>query len=116
MQRNSLITESSCILPAKKADCKETELMNLEEPIIHSNEDINSYFDKEINDFGQKAIENFLLKSFGDSSEIDTKTIKIQDSEQLTLLILGIINSQFDNSIINGNFELQRYKLTRKAD
>ncbi|MCQ3034983.1 MAG: DUF5716 family protein [Bacilli bacterium] len=125
MQRSGLISESSLTMPIRRGTYEETELMGLEDPVSPEENALNAYLDKEVNEFGQAAVNKFMLESFGNNKEIDTETIDIKNMEQLTLLILGIINSQFDDSIINkerfeninvrnGSFELPKYKLTRK--
>ena len=96
-----------------------------EEPITPDADSLNQYLDKEVNEFGQAAVNKFIIDRLNGKDEIDTETIDIKNLEDLTLLILGIINSQFDDSIINkerfenvivknGSFELPKYKLTRK--
>ena len=125
LRRSALITETSLTMPIHRTGYAETELMCLEEPITPDADSLNQYLDKEVNEFGQAAVNKFIIDRLNGKDEIDTETIDIKNLEDLTLLILGIINSQFDDSIINkerfenaivknGSFELPKYKLTRK--
>lgn len=112
-------------LPFTRKTREEGELLPIEDPFSGDDDLLNSFLEEEVNKFSQEAIENFMLKAFGDSQIIYSKDIKIDSNDNLVLLILATIRAEFgdmfyqiekvEDQISNGLFFMPNYRFTRKG-
>jgi hypothetical protein len=97
----------------------------LEDEFVGDDTLMNEFLSNEVSMFSQQAIEDFMIKAFGNRKVIQTEDITISGIDDLVLLILGTVRAEFGEmfftiekigeSTRNGNYIMPEYKFLRKG-
>ncbi len=124
--KQGFINSDSLTMPIRRSSRVETDPMLLEEEFEGDDLLMNEFLENEVNNFSLQAIEEFMLKSFGNKKVIETKDVKVTNLDELVLLILGIIRAEFGTLFYDiekigettklGNFLVPNYKFTKRGE
>jgi hypothetical protein len=119
------LNPDSLTLPFQRTVKEEMEPLPLEDPFDGGDDLMNAFLEDEVNNFSQEAVEEFMLKAFGERNQITTDEIKIDNMDQLVLVILGTVRAEFGDMFYSiekisdktevGHFSLPEYRFTRKG-
>lgn len=123
--RAGFVNSNSLTMPFKRTRSFESEPMMLDDEIFSDDQDLVDFIEKETNAYSQAAIEEFMMKHFADKKTITSEDIHLEKLDDLILLILATVNGQFgktfykidyiDNSLLNGEYEIPKYRFTKKG-
>jgi len=118
------INPDSLSLPFKRSTRIDLDPLPLEDEYSGDDSLMNDFLENEVNKFSTQAIEDFMLKAFGDKKVIRTNDFEIKNQDELVLLILGIVRAEFGTLFFDiekmgdttmlGYFMVPDYKFTRK--
>lgn len=118
------INSNSLTMPIRRTARIETDPLPLEDEFIGDDSLMNEFLENEVNNFSLQAVEEFMLKAFGNRKIIETKDLKITSLDELVLLILGIVRAEFGSLFYDiekigettklGNFLVPNYRFTKK--
>lgn len=122
--RQSLVDSDSLTMPFKRTEYEDGDPLPLEER-SDDGDLLSQFLDDEISQFGSEAVEDFMIKAFGDRREIDIRDVELKDMDDLILLILGIVRAEFGDSFFtfdkysddearHGRFTVPQYRFVRK--
>jgi len=119
------INSDSLTMPIKRNAKLDSDPMLLEEEFSGDDSLMNEFLENEVNRFSLKAVEEFMMKEFGDRDVIETKDMKVNNMDELVLLILGIVRAEFGylfydiekigETIKLGKFLVPNYRFTKKG-
>ncbi len=122
--RQGFVDSDSLTLPFKRNAKEELEPLPLEETFYGDDSEIAAFLQEE-NRFSEEAVEDFMLKAFGNKKIITTKDFDLTNMDQMVLLILATVRSEFGNEFFTiekqdeqvevNHFRLPLYKFTRKG-
>lgn len=124
--RQGYIDSFSLTMPFRRSQIEESEPLPLEDDIDFGEqaELMNQVFDNELNRFSDSAILEFIDNNMKDKDEITTYDVKIDNTDQLVLMILGILKAmlgvipyqatKISDRIEYCGYYMPLYKFTRK--
>lgn len=124
--RQGIIDSDSLTMPFRRNDREEGELLPIEDALLDDNTLLNDFLDREVNQFGVEAVEDFMIKAFNGKKVIDISEVQLGDMSDIILLILAIVRSEFgesfftidkysDENVKNGRFLVPAYRFIRKG-
>lgn len=117
---------SDCLtMPFKRGERGEDEPLPLDDAIDFVDDPDFDQMLIEQNRFSEEAIENFMLKNFGNRKSITTEDIELRNDDDLILLILAVVRAEFNDmfytitkikdQVRKGHFLLPCYQFVRKG-
>jgi len=96
--RQGFVNSSSLTMPFNRKGRTEEEPLILEDNFFDDGfEDFSSSIRLQVEKYSQDAINDFMLKNFNGQKTITTADIKINNMDDMILLILGTVRAQFGN-------------------
>jgi hypothetical protein len=124
--RQGYVDSSSLTMPFRRGEIEEGEPLPLEDeiPFDEQTELMNQVFDNELNRFSDRAITEFIEENMQGKDEITTYDVNIYSTDQLVLMILGILKAnlgiipyvatKLEDRIDYDGYYMPLYKFTRR--
>lgn len=125
--RMGILKPESLYMPFRREARPDEELLSIADDMALSDENSNlmdEFLDAEVSEYSEDAIESFMMRAFAGRDEITSQDIRVDTTEDLILLILAIVRSEFDvsfftaerlsDSVINGIYRMPLYRFVRK--
>ena len=123
--RMGILKPSSLYMPFHREIRIDEEPLGIAEDMAYSDENLmEDFLASEVSEYSEEKIESFMRRAFGSKDEITSLDIKVRTTEDLILLILAIVRSEFDicfftadrlkESVVNGVYRMPLYRFVRK--
>jgi hypothetical protein len=123
--RQGFVNSESLTLPFKRTLRGDSDPLPLADPLDGLDDPDFDMLMQEQNRFSEEAVENFMLKNFGNKRIITSQDIALNTGDDFILLILAVVRAEFgdmfytidkkSDQIRNGRFYLPCYTFTRKG-